>query len=138
VLEALPRLAPALLRHLAAYVELLAEETGDALRQWRRQAIGLVVTAIAGAMALLLGCAWIIAANWDGPHRVTAPAILCLFFIAVALTAWIWLRAGPPHAPPYSKLRSELREDRRVIAQLEDEPLPPEVLAQVHYGGYDH
>jgi uncharacterized membrane protein YqjE len=135
VLEALPRLAPALLRHLAAYVELLAEETGDALRQWRRQAIGLAVTAFAGAMALLLGCVWIIAANWDGPHRVTAPAALCAVFALVAIVAWIWRRAAPL-SPPYSKLRAELHQDRVAIAQLEEEPVPPEVLAQVHYGGY--
>jgi uncharacterized membrane protein YqjE len=141
VLEALPRLAPALLRHFAAYVELVADETGDALRQWRRQAIGLAVIAFAGAMALLMGCVWVIAANWDGPHRGTAPALLCVIFVLVALAAWIWLRSASVAPAPFSRLRAELQEDRELVAQLEDpqprgDSVPPEVVAQVHYGGY--
>jgi hypothetical protein len=145
VLEALPRLAPALWRHFAAYVELAADETGDALRQWRRQAIGLAVATFAGAMALVLGCVGIIAANWDGPHRVVAPAILCALFALVALTAWIRLRSVPVAPPLYSKLRAELQEDRALASQLDGErrppggeSLPPEAVARVHYGGYGH
>src|SRR5579862_1574729 len=70
VLEALQRLAPAVLRHLIAYGELLCEETGDALRQSRRRALGLAVTVAAGVMALALACLWAIAASWDGPNRL--------------------------------------------------------------------
>jgi uncharacterized membrane protein YqjE len=135
VLEALPRLAPVLLRHLVAYGDLLAEETDGALRQWRRRAIGLAVASVAGAMALLLGCAWIIAANWDGPHRLLAPALLCLGFLLLALAAWAWTQAAAAVPPPFARLRAELRRDRELIASLEGEPLRREEVPQVRYGG---
>ena len=124
MLEALSRLATALLRHLFAYGELLREETHDALRLLRRRAIGLVLAAGAAGMSLLMGCVWLIAATWDGPSRVKAVAGLCLGFAALAMIG-LWyagtgLQPGKPR--PFQRLREEWSADREQFEDLERRP----------------
>jgi hypothetical protein len=121
VLEALQRLAPAVLRHLLAYSELLCEEAGDALRQSRRRALGLAVTVTAGVMALALACVWAIAASWDGPNRLLVVGVLCLSFVIVALAGAAYARGGtvPGRAAPFERLKAEWRADLRELAQLD-------------------
>jgi uncharacterized membrane protein YqjE len=121
VLEALSRLAPALLRHLFAYGELLREESRDAWRTVRRQALGMAVAAAGGLMALLMGCVWVIGATWDGPNRLKALAALCLGFVLVALIG-VWyaitaLRPGQPR--PFQRLHSEWIADREELEAFE-------------------
>jgi uncharacterized membrane protein YqjE len=121
VLEVLQRLAPAVLRHLIAYGELLCEETGDALRQSRRRALGFAVTVAAGVMALALACVWIIAANWDGPYRLVVVGALCGLFVVVALIGVAYARGAPLNAssqPPFERLRTEWQADLRQLSQL--------------------
>jgi hypothetical protein len=120
VLEALQRLAPAVLRHLIAYGELLCEETGDALRQSRRRALGLAVTAAAGVMALALACVWAIAASWDGPNRLFVVGTLCVSFIIVALIGAGYARGAiaSRRPAPFDRLRAEWRADLRELAEL--------------------
>jgi len=117
VLEALSRLAPALLRHVFAYGELLREETRDAWRIVRRQALGVAVAAAAGLMALLMGCVWVIGATWDGPNRLKALAALCLGFVLVGLIGvWYAITALQPGQPrPFQRLRAEWIADREEI-----------------------
>jgi hypothetical protein len=121
MLEALQRLAPAVLRHLIAYGELLCEEAGDALRQSRRRALGLAVTVTAGVMALSLACVWAIAAGWDGPNRLTVIGALCLSFVVVALIGAAYARAArlPDRPAPFERLRAEWQADMRELAQLD-------------------
>jgi uncharacterized membrane protein YqjE len=121
VLEVLQRLAPAVLRHLIAYGELLCEETGDALRQSRRRALGVAVTVAAGVMALALGCVWAIAASWDGPYRLAVIGALCLSFVLLALIAAIYTHGAAPagRSAPFERLRAEWAADMRELAQLD-------------------
>jgi uncharacterized membrane protein YqjE len=135
-LDALPRLAPAVLRHLLAYADLLCEETGDALRQLRRRAIGLVVTVVAGAMALMLGCLWIIAANWDGPHRLMAVGALCVGFLIAGVIAWIMSQPQviPGKPQPFERLRAEWTEDSKLLAAELERSAPTEDVPRVGHG----
>ena len=135
--EALPRVLAAVLQHLMAYGELLCDDTGDALRQWRRHAIGLAVAAVAGALALLLGCFWIVAAAWNGPYRLVAPGALCVAFLLIAAVAWRWTREDRTAVAPFSRLRAELREDRLALAALEGGPPRTAVAnaARARHGG---
>jgi len=121
VLEALERLAPAVLRHLIAYGELLCDETGDALRQSRRRVVGYGVAVGAGALGIALGCLWAIAASWDGPNRLAVVGSLCATFIGIALVGAIYARAGIPsgRTPPFERLRAEWRADLRELARLD-------------------
>lgn len=121
MLEALSRLAPALLRHLFAYGELVREETGDALRQLRRQLVGLAVAVAAGSMALVWGCAWLVAANWDGPNRLRVLGGLSIAFALLALLG-VWYASGaraPGQPRPFERLRAEWRADRQQLAGLD-------------------
>ena len=121
MLEALQRLAPAVLRHLIAYGELLCEEAGDALRQSRRRALGFAVTVTAGVMALSLACVWAIAASWDGPNRLIVVGALCILFLIVALIGALYARGGalPGRAAPFERIKAEWQADLRELAQLD-------------------
>jgi hypothetical protein len=140
VLEVLQRLAPAVLRHLIAYGELLCEEAGDALRQSRRRALGLLVTVAAGVMALSLACLWAIAASWDGPHRLAVVGALCFSFVIVALVGVAYARGAAPagRAAPFERLRTEWRADMRELAQLDPSlgilPQAPAAAARSAHG----
>ena len=114
--EALQRLAPALLRHLIAYGDLLCEEAGDALRQSRRRALGLAVTVAAGVMALALACLWAIAASWDGPNRLLVVGSLCGVFVVVAVIGAAYARGAVVR--PFERLRSEWKSDMRELVEL--------------------
>lgn len=121
VLEALPRLALMVLRHLTAYGELLYEEGGEAARRLRRAAIGFAIAAAAGFIALELGCLWIIAATWNGPNRLTAVGALCIGFALVA-TLSIAYASNAPSARgrrPFERLREEWRADMEELTTLE-------------------
>jgi threonine/homoserine/homoserine lactone efflux protein len=121
VLEALQRLAPAVLRHLIAYGELLCEEAGDALRQSRRRALGLAVTVTAGVMALSLACVWVIAASWDSPSRFTVIGVLCASFAVIALAGVAYARGASQagRAVPFERLRAEWQADMRELALID-------------------
>ena len=121
VLEALQRLAPAVLRHLIAYGELVSEEAGDALRESRRRALGLAVAGMAGVMAVSLGCLWIIAANWDGPNRLIAVGALCGGFVLVTLIGVVYARGARPSGTPapFERLKAEWQADMHELAQLD-------------------
>jgi hypothetical protein len=121
VIEALQRLAPAVLRHLLAYGELLFEEGGVALRQSRRRALAVAVTAGAALISLSLACVWAIAVSWDGPNRLVVIGALCLGFLLVALigAACASGAIAVSSATPFERLRAEWHADMRELAQLE-------------------
>lgn len=119
MLELLSRLIPALLRHLVAYSDLLIDETAAAAREWRRQLLGLAIVLAASGVAALLGCAWVIAATWDGPHRLHAIAGLFAGFIAIAVSGAAYGRGWAQQAPrPFERIGAEWREDLRQLAAL--------------------
>lgn len=121
VLEALPRLALAVLRHLIAYGELLYEESGEVARRLRRGLIGFAVAAVAGFIALELACLWIIAAAWNGPNRLTAVGALCIGFALLAIICTVYASnvqsAGGRR--PFARVREEWQADMEELAALE-------------------
>ena len=121
VLEALPRLALAVLRHLIAYGELLYEEGGEVARRLRRSAIGFAVAAAATFIALELACLWIIAATWNGPNRLTAVGALCIGFalLAIISTAYASSAQSAGGRRPFARVREEWRADMEELATLD-------------------
>lgn len=121
MLEALPRLALAVLRHLIAYGELLYEEGGEVARRMRRGLIGFAVAGVAGFIALELACVWIIAATWNGPNRLTAVGALCIGFALLAIISTAYasnVQSAGGHRP-FARLRAEWRADMEELAALE-------------------
>jgi len=116
----LPRLAQALLRHLFAYGSLLYQESVEALRVGRRRLLGAAVALIAGLMALLMGCTWVLAATWDGPDRLIAVGAMCLGFALIALIGGAYAGGAGRSAPqPFERLRAEWHADLNEIARLD-------------------
>ena len=117
-LELLPRLSQALLRHLFAYGELAYEEGVLAAQRVRRRLVGLVIACIAGMLALLMGCVWVLAATWDGPNRMLAVGALCIGFLLIAIIG-IAYALGGPRRPPFQQLRTEWHRDLQEIGRLD-------------------
>jgi uncharacterized membrane protein YqjE len=118
-LWSLPKAAPALLRHLAAYGELIALDLARARREIGAALLASAVAALALLFALILSCVGIIAYFWDTPHRVAAIAWLAGGFLAVAVIA-LWYRAGRVRArsPFLADVRREWREDRVILERI--------------------
>lgn len=114
------RLVPALLGHVVAYGDLVVDEAADAAGELRRQLLGLAVVLTAGGVTALMGCVWVIALTWDGPHRLQAVGALCIGFALVALGGAWYARSGilPGQPRPFERLRAEWREDMDQLASL--------------------
>ncbi|HWG77951.1 MAG TPA: hypothetical protein VN660_14325 [Steroidobacteraceae bacterium] len=117
-LELLPRLLQVLLRHLFAYGELAYEEGVLAARRLRRRLLGAAIACVAGMLALMMGCVWVIAATWDGPNRMLAVGALCVGFVLVTIIG-ITYAAGGGGRVPFDALRAEWHRDLQEIARLD-------------------
>jgi uncharacterized membrane protein YqjE len=118
-LWSLPKAAPALLRHLAAYAELAALDIARA-----RKELGaiIVVTAIAAVcllFCLALGCIALIAYYWDTAYRVAAIGWLAGGFLALTVIL-LGYRASlsRARAPFLSDLKHEWSEDRVLLERI--------------------
>src|ERR1700719_3530220 len=70
----LPKAAPALLRHLVAYVDLVSVDLARAQREFMAELVISAITAICTLFAALMGCVAVVAYTWDTPYRMTAIA----------------------------------------------------------------
>jgi uncharacterized membrane protein YqjE len=70
----LPKAAPALLRHLVGYVDLVSLDLGRAQRELVAELVTSAILAICALFALLMGCLAVVAYTWDTPYRMTAIA----------------------------------------------------------------
>jgi uncharacterized membrane protein YqjE len=127
VLWLLPKAAPAVLRHIAAYLELAALDLEQSTRDLSVNAVALGVACIAFFFAVLMGCVVVVALTWDTPHRVAAVAWLGGGFLAVAAVALIYRsRAIRERTPFLASVRREWQEDVVILERIlsEEEPKP--------------
>jgi uncharacterized membrane protein YqjE len=119
ILWMLPKAAPALMRHIAGYVELAAY---DLARSRRDLGVNLIACAIAGVavfFTVLLGCAAVVAATWDTSHRVAAIVWMAGVFLAVAVVALIYRsKAAKEQAPFLASVRKEWRGDAVILERI--------------------
>ena len=136
-LELLPRLLQALLRHLFAYGELAYEEGVLAAQRLRRRLLGAAIACMAGMLALMMGCVWVIAATWDGPNRMLAVGALCIGFVLVTIIGVSYAAGGGSRAP-FEGLRAEWRSDLEEIARLDPTLVgqPPRAIMGGNGGGH--
>ena len=111
----LSRLVPLALRHLEAYRDIAEKDAQDAITALAGRVAVAMIAIGAGMFAVSMLCASIIAATWDGPYRIWAPAALAALFALGAVLARHELRRRAGNATFFQRLRRELHADRELL-----------------------
>jgi uncharacterized membrane protein YqjE len=118
-LWSLPKAAPALLRHIAAYAELAALDLARAQREIGSIFIAAAVAAICLMFCLFLGCLAVIAYYWDTAYRVAAIGWLAGAFLLLGVILLIYCsRLSRARTPFLGDLRREWQEDRVILEHI--------------------
>jgi uncharacterized membrane protein YqjE len=126
VLWLLPKAAPALLRHIGAYVELVALELEQSRRDLTVNILASVVAGVCVFFAVLMGCVVIVALTWDTPYRVPAVAWTGGGFLAAAVLALIYRSMVMKNQQPFlAAVKREWQEDVVVLEGILAEPEQP-------------
>jgi uncharacterized membrane protein YqjE len=125
-LWSLPKAAPALLRHIAAYIELAGLDLARTQRELTAQLVASAVLVVCALFVVLFVCLGIVAYTWDTLYRVAAIAWMGGAFVVVAIVAAVYLaRVSRARSPLLSDVRREWQEDRiileRILSSDEDE-----------------
>jgi uncharacterized membrane protein YqjE len=119
VLWLLPKAAPALLRHFAAYMDLVAFDLEQSRRDLAQNLIALVIVGLSVFFAVMMGCAVVVALTWDTPNRVAAIAWMGGGFLALAGIAMAYrskiIRA---QAPLLDSVRKQWGEDKVILERI--------------------
>jgi uncharacterized membrane protein YqjE len=114
-----PKAAPALLRHLAGYVDLLGQELEEMQRDF---GVRLVVAAVVGVsvfFVVLSGCLVVVAMTWDTPYRVAAMAWMGGGFLLIAVIAAAYgFQVVNRQAPFLGTVRREWQADRVILERI--------------------
>jgi uncharacterized membrane protein YqjE len=121
----LPKAAPALLRHLAGYVDLLGQEMEEMQRDFGTRLVVAAVVGVSVFFVVLSGCLVVVAMTWDTPYRVAAMAWMGGAFLLIAVIAAAYgFRVVNRQAPFLGTVRREWQADRvileRILASRED------------------
>lgn len=115
----LPKAAPALMRHIGGYIELIALDLARAQREITAQVLAAAVAAICLLFAVFMACLAVIAYTWDTAYRVPAIAWMCGGFLAVAIAAIIYMsRLARARTPMLTDLRREWQQDRVILERI--------------------
>jgi uncharacterized membrane protein YqjE len=119
LLWSLPKAAPALFKHLAAYVDLASLDLAAARREIAAEFLGAAIAAISSLFAVFMGCLAVVAYTWDTPHRVSAIAWMGSGFLGVAIVAAAY-RANAVRAKSQllASVRRQWQEDRVLLERL--------------------
>lgn len=119
LLWSLPRAAPALLRHFAAYIDLISLDLAKTSGEIAAQCVATVVTAIFALFSLLMGCLAVVAWTWDTPYRLTAIGCMGgLFFAATVAAALYRSKIVKDSSPVLGAVRREWHEDRVLLERI--------------------
>jgi uncharacterized membrane protein YqjE len=115
----LPKAAPALLRHAAAYADLASLDFARARREIVAELLASAVAAICGLFAVFMGCLAVVAYTWDTPYRVSAIAWMGIGFLGMAIVA-VAYRANAVRAKSQflASVRRQWQTDRVLLERL--------------------
>lgn len=115
----LPKAAPALLRHIVAYVDLASLDLARAHREIAAQAVASAIVLVCGFFALSMGCLAVVACAWDTPHRVSAIVWMGGGFLLLAVVAAIRrAHVVRSRSPFLDSVRQAWHEDREILERL--------------------
>jgi uncharacterized membrane protein YqjE len=119
LLWSLPKAAPALLRHLAAYVDLASLDLARASREFAADFVASAIAVICALFAVLLGCLAVVALTWDTPYRLTAIAWMGGGFLAVAIAAAVYRSSlVRKKSQMLDSVRRQWQEDRVLLERI--------------------
>jgi uncharacterized membrane protein YqjE len=128
VLWLLPKAAPAILRHIGAYIELAALDLEQSKRDLSLSIAAAMVAGVCVFFAVLMGCVVIVALTWDTPYRVPAVAWTGGGFLALAVLALIYRSKVTKDQKPFlTSVKREWQEDAVVLDKILAEPEQPRV-----------
>ncbi len=115
----IPKAAPALLRHLVAYVDLASLDVVRAQREVASSVLISAVVAVCCVFAVFMGCLAVVAYTWDTPYRVAAIGWMGGGFLVAAIVAAVYrARAARARSPVFGELRREWQADRVLLEHL--------------------
>jgi uncharacterized membrane protein YqjE len=119
LLWTLPKAAPALLRHAAAYADLASLDFARAGREILAEFLASAIAAICGLFAVFMACLAVVAYTWDTPHRVSAIAWMGAGFLGIAIVA-VAYRANAVRAKSQflASVRRQWQTDRVLLERL--------------------
>jgi uncharacterized membrane protein YqjE len=119
LLWSLPKAAPALLRHLAAYVDLASLDLARSQREIAAELLASAVVGICALFAVLMGCLAVVAYTWDTPYRLSAIAWMGGGFVLAAVAAAVYRsRAAQARSQFLASVRREWQEDRVLLERI--------------------
>ena len=118
-LWSLPKAAPALMRHIGAYVELVGLDLARAHREITAQVIASAIAAVCVLFAVFMTCLGVVAYTWDTSYRVAAIAWMGGGFLAVAIVALIYgFSLARSRSSLFTDVRREWQQDRVLLERL--------------------
>ena len=115
----MPKAAPALMRHIGAYVELVGLDLQRTQREIVAQVVATAIVAICILFAVFLICVGVIACTWDTPYRVAAIAWMAGAFVIIAIGALIFRsRISRARSPMFSDVQREWQEDKVILERI--------------------
>ena len=115
----LPKAAPALLRHLVGYIDLVSLDLRRAQRELVAELVISVILAICALFALLMGCLAVVAYTWDTPYRMTAIAWMGGgFLVAAIVAAGYRIKTVRAKSEFLGSLRREWHADRALLDRI--------------------
>jgi uncharacterized membrane protein YqjE len=119
LLWSLPKAAPALLRHMAAYAELAGLDLERTQHEISARLLASAILGICVFFVILMACLVVVALTWDTSHRVVAIVWMGAGFILVAIIAASYrskLLKGQPRF--LDAVRREWEEDRVILERI--------------------
>ncbi len=119
LLWSLPKAAPALLRHFAAYLDLVSLDLARACREFAAEFVASAIMAVCGLFALLMGCLVVVACTWDTSYRVAAVAWMAGAFLLAAIAAAIYrISLVRSRSRMLDSVRRQWHEDRALLERI--------------------
>jgi uncharacterized membrane protein YqjE len=119
LLWTLPKAAPALLRHVAAYADLASLDLARTRREIAAEVLASAIAAICALFAVFMGCLAVVAYTWDTPHRVSAIAWMGGGFLGAAIIAAAYrANAVRDKSQFLATVRRQWEEDRVLLERL--------------------
>jgi uncharacterized membrane protein YqjE len=119
LLWSLPKAAPALLRHLAAYMDLASLDMARSQREIAAELLASAIVGICAMFAVLMGCLAVVAYTWDTPYRLSAIAWLGGGFAAVAVVAAVYRsKAARARSQFLASVRRQWQQDQVLLERI--------------------